>query len=524
MIIEKLKKIRQTKLWATTINVVLTVAAINLILNFFPAGIDLTAEKIHSLTPETKEILSDLNDIVNIKAFVSGNLPPQLITQKKVLENVLNQYKSLSGGKIRVTWLDPEKDETTAQEALSLGVAPIQFSSVQKDQLQLVNSYFGLVIAYAGKSQPIPVLEEIDNLEYQLTSEIKKLQSEELTKIGFSSGLGETETANLQNIGKFLSSNYQIATVDLSEESDFKDPGIETLILIGPTEKFSAEAKLFIDQLLMNQKGVLLLSDRVYIDNNLIASEVDNNLDGLLSHYGIKINDDLVVDASSGFATFRTQNGNFVIPYPFWVRTRPENRASDLPPTASLESTLFPWISSISIDKGAMALWKASAHSKISDSTTNVSPNQEWGFDETENENPPVLAAIQTNGFDSYFAQDPLPEKIDLAGKEIQKHSDSIKLAIVADANFTEDQTAASNPENIQFLLNLIDYLCQDTQMINIRSKTVYSRPLAPLSENQKQLVKTISLGAGPVLLLISGLSIRWQRKKKNKIKESFFS
>ncbi|MBU2592335.1 MAG: GldG family protein [Patescibacteria group bacterium] len=524
MIIEKLKKIRQTKLWATTINVVLTVIAINLILNFFPIGIDLTAEKVHSLTPETKEILSGLNDIVNVKAFVSGNLPPQLITQKKVLENVLSQYKNLSGGKIRVTWLDPEKDETVAREALSLGIAPIQFSSIQKDQLQLVNSYFGLVISYAGKSAPIAVLEEINNLEYQLTSEIKKIQSGEPVKIGISSGLGETERSSLQGIIKFLSSNYRMANIDLSVNSDFEDPGIKTLILVGPTDKFSSEAKLFLDQLLMDQKGVLLLLNRVYVDGNLIASKTDNDLDGLLDHYGIKINNDLVIDASSGFATFRTQTGNFVVPYPFWVKTRAENRASDLPPTASLESSIFPWVSSISIDKGARALWRSSIRSKTSSQITNVSPDQDWGFEELENENPPVLAAIQTSGFDSYFSQEPTPEKIDLAGKEIKKHSDSIKLAVVADANFVEDQTAASNPENIQFLLNLVDYLCQDTRLINIRSKTVFSRPLRPLDENQKQIIKTISLGAGPVLLLISGLSVRWRRKKSNKVKQDDLS
>lgn len=518
MITKHLKKIRHTKLWATTINILLIVVLINLIVNFFPVGFDLTTEKVHSLTKETKEILSGLDDIVTIKAFVSSNLPTQLIPPKRVLENILSQYKKLSRGKIKVVWVDPQKTEEAEREALSLGITPIQFSSVQKDQFQVVQGYFGLAVFHAGESETISVLEEINNIEYQLSSEIKKIQTEELTKVGVSSGLGETERANLQNINKLLSSTYQAVNIDLSEESSFDQKGIKTLVIIGPQEEFSSGAKLFIDQMLMDQKGILLLLNQIAVDEGLIAQKTDNALDNFLGYYGVRVNNDLVVDLSSGFASFRTQSGNFVIPYPFWVKTRAENRDPDLPITSSLESVVLPWVSSINLDKGAVPVWKSTQRSIVTTNTQNLSPDQEWDFSDPEKTSQSVLAAIQTNGFDSYFSQDSLPETeikgLDL--EEIKKKTDSLKLAVVADANFVEDQTLNSNPENAQLFMNLVDYLSQETELIGIRSKAILSRPLKPIEENQKQIVKSVSLVTGPVLLLTTALAIRWQRKKKH--------
>ncbi len=513
MITKKLKKLRHTKLWATGINLILIAIIINIIVHLIPISIDLTSNKTHSLTATTKKILVDLDDIVTIKAFVSGNLPLELTPLKKILKNTLSQYQKSSKGKVKLIWLDPQKDEALQEEAISLGITPLQFSSVKEDKFEVIQGYFGLVIFYAGEKQTIPALQEINNLEYHLTATIKKMQKEALPKIAFSAGLGEIDQLQLRQINKLLQLNYQVSTLDLSQESVKLDETIETLIVAGPKEEFSQEAKLIIDQLLMNQKGVILLLDKVFVGEGLMSTEINNNLDDLLDHFGINVNKNLVVDSSAAFATFRTEQGAFMTPYPFWVKTRSENASHNLPPTASLESVVFPWVSSLKLDKEAKALWQSTPKAVITSGFNNLSPTKKWSF-AGENNDQFILAAIQTNQFDSLFAKEKPKnlEKLDIT--EFKNKTDAVKLAVVGDANFIEDQTVTSSPENAHFLLNLVDYLSADIQLISIRSKTVFSRPLKQITEKEKQTFKIIGLAGGPVILLALATLVRWKRKK----------
>ena len=509
----KIKNFKHTKLWATTINVLLIIFAVNIIINLTSIGLDLTANRIHSLSSASKEIISNLDDIVTIKVFVSENLPPQLAPLKETLENTLNQYQKANKSKIKITWLDPQKDEKAQSEAVSLGITPLQFSSMEQDQFQIIQGYFGLAIFHAGEKEIIPALQEINNLEYLLTATIKKLQKEKLPEITFSSGLGETEQSQLAQVSKLLSLNYQPSVLDLSEELAEFDKEVETLVVIGPQEKFSEKAKIIIDQLLMNQKGVILLLDKVFVDGGLTTTVVDNDLDDFLSHFGIKINQDLVVDQSAAYASFQTETGRFVVPYPLWVQTRKENANQELPLTSSLESIVFPWISSLAIDEDVTPLWKSTTKAKKTADFQNIIPTKQWNFEETDQY---VLAALQTSGKESFFKQEKPDNLEELGITEFKESSEAIKLAVIGDANFIDDQTVASYPENSQFFLNLVDYLSQDTQLIKIRSKTVFSRPLKMIEEKEKQMIRVIALSVSPLILLSLVILIKWQRKKIN--------
>ncbi len=517
MIISKIRRFRQTKLWLTTINLIIIIVALNLIVNLIPINFDLTSNKIHSLAPATKEILGQVDDLVTIKAFVSSNIPPQLIPLKETLENLLDQYQRAGHGKIKVIWLDPQKDEKAKNEALSLGIRPIQFSSLQKDQFQVVQGYFGLAVFFAGEKQVIPALQEISNLEYQITATINRLGQKELPKIGFGTGVEELTSDRLKKVRQLLELSYQIESVDLSQDGAKFDPEIKALIVIGPKAKFSQAAKLIIDQYLMRQKGVLLLLDPVSVAEGLVAKQIDNDLDQFLNHFGIKVNQVLVVDPSSAFANFRTEYGNFIIPYPLWVKVRRENIARDLPPTASLESAVLPWVASLELSQGAKPLLQSTPQATTIKSFANLAPTRDWNAINQERKQQ-VLAALQTNKTTSFFKEEPdqvdeLVKKVGL--DQLIKETKTVKLAVVADSDLVEDQTINSYPENVQFFLNLVDYLSQDTKLISIRSKTVFSRPLKIISDQEKQTIKIINLASGPLVLALLGLSVRWRRKRQ---------
>jgi len=496
VIIKKLKALKQTKLWATTINVLVIVVLINILANFSSFNLDLTADKSHSLSKETKDIIKNLDDLVTIKVFISGNLPPQLIPAKETLKNTLDQYQRLARGNIKVYWLDPQKDESLKQEANSLGIAPMQFSVVKQDQFEMVQSYFGMVVSYAGEDEVIPALQEINNLEYNLSSKLQKIQKDQLPTIGiYQTNPTDKPTSLLQRL---LADSYQVTSITLDEDGQ-TSINFDSLIVIAPNSPATDQQVKFINQAIADQKGVLILIDKLTVNEAMQGQLVDTNLEDLIANYDIKINPQLIADPSSSFVTFRTNLGNFMMPYPLWVKTLPENANPNSPITASLESVVFPWVANLELSGNAESLWQSSKESIIYKNVFNISPDQKWGFEDKDSSDQYTLAAINLG-----------PAKDFITGKQIE----SIKLAVVADSDFITDQVLASNSENANFALNLMDFLTADTSLINIRSKTVSSRPLKMIKDSQKQMIKIISLAAGPSLLLATAVIIRILRKK----------
>lgn len=496
MIINQIKKFRQTKLWATTINVISGLIVLNLIIQFFPISLDLTASRAHSLSSTTKQSLNKVDDLVTIKAYISSNLPPQLLPLKETVITTLNQYDQHGGTKVKVVLKDPQKNPQVEREVQSLGIPPMRFSSVKKDEYQVVQAYFGLAVFYAGEKEVIPALQEINNLEYQLTSAIKILQKDELPKIGFTTGSGEMEISQISNLDQTISVNYLPRQIDLTAE-EINTEKFRTLIMVGPKTSLSDKVKQELDKFLMAGKGLILLLDPIDVNQNLIGQRVDLKLSDWLKHYGFELKDELVIDSSAAMANFQTQQGRFITPYPFWIKTRSENANQELPVTSSLETVVFPWVSPLNLSQGAKFLLKTSPSAKTTDQINNLAPTQKWDF--KNNISQFTLAGLQTGEKKSFFDD---------------SKSTKIKLAVVGDANFISDQTTSVNRENIDFFLNLIDYLAQDSDLIEIRSKTIKSRPLKQISEHRKQTYKYASLAVGPVVLILLAGLVRWQRKR----------
>ncbi len=495
MIIDEIKKFRHTKLWASTINIIIGLIILNLIIQFFPFSFDLTANRAHTLSPVTKKTLNEVDDLVTIKAYISDNLPANLLPLKETVSFTLNQYDKAGRQKVKVIFKNPQKNSEAEKEVQSLGIPPMRFSSVKSDQYQVVQGYFGLAIFHAGEKEVIPALQDINNLEYRLTSAIKNIQKEKLPTIGITSGSKELDLNQASALAETLSVNYQLQPIDLTAE-DVNFNNFQSLLMIGPKSEITESVQKRLDEFLMSGKGLILLLDKIDVDQNLIGDKIDLKIDQWLNHYGFQLEDKLIIDSSSAMANFQTQQGQFITPYPFWVKTRSENGNQEIPVTSGLESVIFPWASPLKIKENTEFLWKTSPSAKTTDQINNLDPNQKWNFE--KNTAQYTLAGLQLKNKSSYFNE--------------EKSAD-IKLAVVGDANFVSDQSVRSNPENINFILNLVDYLSQDSDLIEIRSKQIKSRPLKQIPEEQKPTYKYASLAVGPILLIgIAGL-VRWQRK-----------
>jgi len=87
------------------------VVLLNLISERLFFRLDFTADKRYTLSEATKDILSELNDVVTITAYFSENLPPQLIKSRKDFEDLLTEYENRSNGNVLYEFINPNESD-----------------------------------------------------------------------------------------------------------------------------------------------------------------------------------------------------------------------------------------------------------------------------------------------------------------------------------------------------------------------------------------------------------------------------
>lgn len=463
-------------------------ALINYLFTVVPLRLDLTDQKNYSLSQPTKTALRDLDDVVTIKVFLSKDLPSRLQVPAGELKETLKEYESLSSGKVRVKYIDPGEDIQLLQEAQSLGIPKLQFSNIEGEQFQLSQGFFGMAILYGDKTESIPMVDVSANFEYEFLSRLIKLTRDQPIKVAFTTGHEEDSTLeNLQVASSILGQEYELDVQPVSTESGkMLDNTYNLLIIAGPKQSFSEGDSFLLDQYIMGGGSVLIMSAANLIDSTLQATDYDLGLNEWLSHFGITVNNNVVLDSSNEIASFNTGVTSFFVPYPYWVKVLPEN-ISDHPAVSGLESLVLPWSSSLAIKE-------EETKPKVLFTTTNQAWLQlpPYEFDPTQVYNvvesdliQSDLAALVEGELTSGFADKEKPIET-----EYKPNTDKGKLAVVGSSQFINDDFLRQYRTNAVFFMNLVGYLASDVDLSTIRSKGDVIRPLKPVSEVQKSIIK----------------------------------
>lgn len=145
--------------------------------------IDLTSNKVYSLSRASRTAVSALEEPLTIKAFFSENLPHPYNNLPQEFTDIMEEY-SLAGGKnFNYQIFTINKDGTSAdkngrnlkQLAESYSIFPVQIQNIQSDEVKLQNAYMGIVLKYGDMSETIGSLASVKNMEYLLTTTIYKI-------------------------------------------------------------------------------------------------------------------------------------------------------------------------------------------------------------------------------------------------------------------------------------------------------------------------------------------------------------
>ncbi|MEK9165582.1 MAG: GldG family protein, partial [Patescibacteria group bacterium] len=490
----------------------------NLIFALAPWRFDITEARVYSVSQVTKKTLKDLDDIVTIKAYFTKDLPGYLITVRQQVKDILAEYKNYGAGKIIIKFLNPNASPELEQEAKGLGLPPLQFNIVKKDKFEVAQGYLGIAVLYGEKIETIPVVQNISDLEYNLTAAIKKV----ITGKEFTIGILQKEnilmdSRQLDILRQVLSQQYQVEILDLASQELISD-NINTLIIPGPKGDFSQRELYIIDQYIMSGRGVLAAVDGVNVEEGLIASPNESNIFDLLKSYGATVNKDLIFDPiSRAQASFSQGFMTFFLPYGFWPKVLNEGFNQESVLVNKLESLFLPWVSSIDLAKtdGNQVLAQTSPKSQLVKENFDLNPQ---GLPSAIGDGNYATVASINSKLKSFFdaAVGGGESLAETSSKNRLAEVDRARLIVISDADLISGDFIQRYEDNLIFLQNIVDGLTLDESLAAIRSKTVTERPISELDDTARSLVKYGNIVGVPALVVIfAAVRFVWRRKSQ---------
>ena len=479
-----------------TVIVLIGLTLLNLISRNKFYRIDLTENKIFSLSESSKNIVSDIDDLLTMKVYFSDNLPNELGNTRRYLQDILEEYSAVSDGNIRFVFHDPESNENLEEQARKDGIQPVQMQVVENDKLEIKRVYMGMVLLYEDKKETLPVIQTTTGLEYELTTKIKNLVATEKLSIGIVS-LGSAEIVN-DNLKLQLGRHYTIKDVDMSQPIP---EDISALLVNGTVDSVDENVLTQFDSFLSTGKGIFVAQNGVSTDiQTQQASIIESNIFTFLGKYGLNVEKNLAMDKRAGRVSVQQQMGmfrmNVPMEYPFLPIIQNFNENESV--VSGLEALQVVFPSEISIDTsfsdlvaGANELFTTSNRSGIMEAPFQIHPD------------PKVNPQIQM-----------LNQK-EIIVAATSKLTSGGELMLVSDSKFLTDEGGGGSGENGIFILNAVDYLAGDQGLIALRSREITNRPLEELDDDTRIRWKWINILL-PSLLVI-GVGLLHMRREKNR-------
>jgi ABC-type uncharacterized transport system involved in gliding motility auxiliary subunit len=460
---------------------------LNVLAAYFPSPrVDLTQNGLFSLAPGSERLASSLDDRLEITAYFTENLPPPFNATERHVRDLLSEYAAVSDGQIIVRFVNPD-DEAKQQAARADGVQPVAHQKIEEDQVAVVEGYRGMVLRYLDESRTIPVIQDTTGLEYMVTSAIKELVGER-KPIGIVSGHGspslEQGLTSLRDVLKL----YDLQDVDASQEID---PGLATLLIVGPQEPFSDEELRRIDQYVMRGGSLGVFGGALAVDlaggAGPSARPVSSRMDGLLGAWGVRLTSKIVADAQCSRAPMRGPLGlQVLVPYPPIPVLQLDAEQLEHPVMFRLASPMLPFVAPLEVGdapEGARitVLARSSQDSwTMSGPTISLEPRNPRDWQMTSDAGPfDLMVAIEGKLPSAYVAPINEPDASAIQAPPIAEGD--VRVLVAGTSTFLEDsfmpprqpQGEVQMNAALALALNAIDWLAADSDLIAIRAKTI---------------------------------------------------
>ncbi len=488
-------KVHDTKTFMMYLVVaVVIVGAINFISRDLFFRLDFTDNKMYSLSESSKRVVEKIDDRLTMKVYFTDNLPGQYGNNRRYLQDILEEYEAYSGGNIRFEFYQPESEARLGEEALKYGIQPVQLQVIENDNLEVKRVHMGMVILYGDERGTIPIIQTTTGLEYDITTQIKKLVDTQKRAIAFAT-IGEQEV-EIRNVSQTLRESYDIRTVPLNAEIP---ANISLLLINGVEDSLSAEEMTRLKAFVGRGGNLFLAQSRISSDlQSQRGTPIKSNIFGFIEGLGLRLKENLVLDKWCNSITV-TQTRRFLrfntqMEYPFFPVIR---NFGDHLTVNGLEQVSLLYPSEIGFSDTSSAsltipLLGTSDRSGLMTGFFHLSPMQNPIFNSL-NEPGKVVGALATVKSDSSATLS--------------------QVILVSDSQFFSDSGGGVFPENFVFVANAVDFLMGDSDLVGLRSREITTRPLEIVEDAEKLRWKWANILLPPVLIVAYGF-FRWKRER----------
>ena len=554
------------------------VVLLNVAASFVNWRADLTSEGRYTLTDGTIALMDSLPDKLFLKVYLAGELPADLQHLSNATRELLDELRALSDGKLDYEFTDPSAspDKATRDQVYAdLSKQGLVYSSLHTEEKggrseQII--FPGALLTYRNKTIPVQLLKtqysmadpemvnrSVNNLEYEMASAVRQVTSTFKPRIAFLEGHGELDELQVKDVSNALAELYDVSVArvridsqlntlsDKVEGARYRSNKYDLLIIAKPDSIFNGKDQYVLDQFIMNGGKTLWLIDAMdpHLDSLRrnqfsIATPLELGLEDMLFSYGVRLNNDLLLDKSCAYITIPTtpygdQKRMEALPFFYEPIATPRN---DHPIVKNIDPVHLRFVGSLdtiandSVRK--TILLTTSPYTWLLRNPARVAmnrPDNAPPFERTTTPSLPVAVLLE-GAFTSAFADRLSPEFKDNDQFRFREKGRRTSMLVVSDgdaiANRVDrtkgmyytlgfDPTARSKIfGNREFIINTVNYLLDDKSLISIRNRSVALRQLDPArSANDRPFWQAINVVVPIVLSLLIGGLLHLMRRRR---------
>ncbi|MDH7444027.1 gliding motility-associated ABC transporter substrate-binding protein GldG [Aquimarina sp. 2201CG14-23] len=482
---------------------------------------DLTADNRFTLSESTEKLLSEAEVPISIDVLLEGDFPSEFRRLQGETKQILEEFNAINPN-IQYVFTNPIEEEEFRKETLEelqrLGLTPMEVSVRESGKTEIETVVPWAIMNYQKRSVKVALVKNtigatteervnnsIQQLEYVFADALKKLIHPKKHKIAVLKGNGQLPDVNIADFIKTLQEYYFVGAFTLDSvvsnpEKTLHDlQKFDLVINAKPTQAFSEKEKYVLDQFIMDGGKSLWLLESVAMeidslfkpkaDGAAIAFLQDLKLGDALFSYGVRINPVLVNDLYSAPLMLASGQGNDTqfTPHPWFYASLTKSN-SDHPIVKNIESVKFEFsnqIDTLPNDVTKTVLLTSSNRSKLEgipkeirlDNIIGQKPDLSGYIKGNHN-----LAVLLEGNFKSVYKDRIKPFKL---SNNIDSSRET-KMVVIADGDVIKNGIRKGRPielgynpymnikyGNKEFLLNTVNYLLDDSGLMNVRGKEI---------------------------------------------------
>ncbi|MGI9582091.1 gliding motility-associated ABC transporter substrate-binding protein GldG [Chryseobacterium sp. RRHN12] len=533
-----------------------------IILTYSGIRLDLTKEKRYTLSDNTIKVLESVKKPLTVEVYLEGDFPASFKQLQSETKFMLEEFRKINP-KIDFKFIDPIKTKMSQDTLMAMGMQPSILPDVKDGKISQITLFPYAVIKHGNDGVSIPLVVQqagidadeqltrsIEGLEYNLVSNIKNIAAAKRKKIGILVNHDELNPDEFQGFVQLAMENYDAGPIipknqtELSLEDVPLLKQMSALVIAKPRKAFTDNEKVILDQYIMNGGKTLWMIDAVNAEMDTLTRSkkvmpfpIDINMTDFFFNYGVRINPALVKDVKK-FALLRLVTGEVSgnpqytsLPWPYYPLGIAENNN---PVTKNINPVKFEFPTSIDTLGGrknikTKVLFESSERTLLKQVPNYVDLKEIASVDslgQMEKPSTPKIFAVALEGkFNSAYAS--RIERKSYPG--FKTSSPDNKMIVIADGDVGRNKVIKGKPlplgvdlltneqfGNEQFLRNALDYLLDDSNLMELRNRNIEERLLdRQRITEEKSTWQWLNLLLPLAIIGLLGGLFFWLRKKK---------